>query len=213
MGQIENQILIIHSRVHSADRRDNVKELLSLSSNSRVIDAKFDFSNEEILYWTDMNNFLAMPVIMYTEKVITRVGCLLSHLDALKFIVKFELNNVIILEDDAHIKMGMHTDFVKIVKEKTDSDDYIVYLGYSQNPKNDMVYCCHSYMIPSWKKAKIILDTINETQQKKAIDSLLVKLVQKAGLPYSFFDFFGQNNGYSYIDKKDKKKPGTWKKH
>ena len=135
MGQIDNQILIIHSRVHSPDRKENVKELLALSSKSRIIEAKFDFTDEEILYWTDMNNFLAMPVIMYTEKVITRVGCLLSHLDALKFIVKFEINNAIIFEDDAHIKLGRHSDFVKIVNEKTDSDDYIVYLGYSQNPK------------------------------------------------------------------------------
>ena len=39
---------------------------------------------------------------------------------------------------------------------------------------------------------------------------MLVKYIQKAGIHYSYYDIFGQNAGYSYIDKKDKKKPGTW---
>ena len=68
----------------------------------------------------------------------------------------------------------------------------------------------HSYLIPRWERAEYILNTINSVKQKKAIDSLLVKYIQKAGIHYSYYDIFGQNAGYSYIDKKDKKKPGTW---
>ena len=214
---IDNPILIIHSNKYSKDRTENVNKLYSLNpDNATIIDAKFDFDEDEILHWTDPDNFLCMPVLMYTEKVIGRVGCLLSHLKALEHIVENKLNDAIIFEDDAYLKENKLDDLLGALKEKKNNGhsnaphDYIVYLGYSQNPKNDWVYCCHAYLIPTWERAQYILNTINVVTQKKAIDSMLVKYIQKAGIHFSYYDIFGQNAGYSYIDKKDKKKPGTW---
>ena len=223
---IDNPILIIHSNKYSKDRTENVNKLYSLNpDNATIIDAKFDFDEDEILYWTDSDNFLCMPSIMYTEKVIGRVGCLLSHIKALEHIVENKLNDTIIFEDDAYLKDGKLDDLLEALKEKKNQGDlisaeghvayqfphdFIVYLGYSQNPKNDCVYCCHAYLIPRWERAEYILGTINCVQQKKAIDSMLVKYIQKAGFHFSYYDIFGQNAGYSYIDKKDKKKPGQW---
>jgi len=98
----------------------------------------FDFTEEEILYWTCSCNFQAMPVIMYTPRIMGRVGCLISHIWALERIVEQKLNNTIIFEDDAY-KVPQHWSETKlhdILEEKNFSDDYIVYLGYSKNPKN-----------------------------------------------------------------------------
>ena len=214
---IDNPILIIHSNKYSKDRPENVNKLYSLNpDNATIIDAKFDFDEDEILHWTNPENFLCMPSIMYTEKVTGRVGCLLSHLKALKHIVENKLNDTIIFEDDAYLKDEKLDDLLGVLKEKKsqgayeDPHDFIVYLGFSQNPKNDWIYCCHAYLIPRWERAQYILDTINCVQQKKAIDSMLVKYIQKPGIHYSYYDLFGQNAGFSYIDKKDKKKPGQW---
>ena len=55
---------------------------------------------------------------MYTEKVIGRVGCLLSHLKALEHIVENKLNDTIIFEDDAYLKDGKLDDLLGALKEK-----------------------------------------------------------------------------------------------
>ena len=210
---LNNPILIIHNSEHSEDRSENVEKLSQISSNSTIIEAKFDFTNDEILYWTNSENFYAMPAIMYSEKIMGRVGCLLSHMKCLKHIVTNKLNNTIILEDDA-IYNGQRDwydkDLDEVVKDKKNSSDYIVYLGYSINPKNGKVFCCHSYMIPSWEKAEFILKSIEEKNPKKAIDVMYINLIQRMGYNFSYFDIFGQIPGYSYIDKKIKKKPGKW---
>ena len=116
---IDNPILIIHSKEHSKDRTENVNKLYSLNpDNATIIDAKFDFDEDEILYWTDPDNFLCMPVLMYSEKVIGRVGCLLSHLKALEYIVENKLNDTIIFEDDAYLKENKLDHLHKVLKEK-----------------------------------------------------------------------------------------------
>lgn len=212
--KICNPILILHNKYYSPERTKNVGELMNISDGGlvEIIKSKFDFTEEEILYWTCSCNFQAMPVIMYSPRIIGRVGCLISHMWALERIVEQKLNNTIIFEDDAY-KVPQHwseTKLYDILEEKNFSDDYIVYLGYSKNPKNGKIFCCHAYMIPDWKKAAYILNTIKNKSPKRAIDAMLINIVQMAGLPFSYYNIFGQLPGYSYIDMKEKTRPGKW---
>ena len=212
--KIYNPIIILHNIDHSPNRTKNVTDLMDISDGGlvEILKSKFDFTEEEILYWTCSCNFQAMPVIMYTPRIMGRVGCLISHIWALERIVEQKLNNTIIFEDDAY-KVPQHWSETKlhdILEEKNYSDDYIVYLGYSKNPKNGKIFCCHAYMIPSWRKAEYLLNEIKKKNPKRAIDVMYINIVQKAGLPFSYYNIFGQLPGYSYIDMKEKSRPGKW---
>ena len=201
---IYNPILILHNIEHCPERLPNVLKLASLSDGLvEIIKSKFDFTEEEILFWTCSLNFQAMYQVMYSPRIIGRVGCLLSHLSALEKIVNEKLNNAIIFEDDAVLNCS-HEKLNAVLEEKNFSDDFIVYLGYSMNPKNGKIFCCHAYLLPDWRKAEYILNVIKNTSPKKAIDVMLINLIQMKGLPFSFYDCFGQLPGYSHIDKKKK---------
>ena len=72
-------------------------------------------------YWASRKNFSSLT--MDINKILPRVGCLLSHLKALKLAVDYKLENVLILEDDAYLLDTCLDDF------EIPYDADIVYLG------------------------------------------------------------------------------------
>tara|TARA_R110001632_G_scaffold75049_1_gene171195 strand:- start:534 stop:1181 length:648 start_codon:yes stop_codon:yes gene_type:complete len=121
---------------------------------------------------------------------LSKCGCLLSHLNLLKHIVKNKLNNIIILEDDAekisevvinklptdgltylggffhNIKM---TSKEKIINNSSD--------GINKLDKNKMrMLMCLSYYIPKWEIADIIVNHLEKLNRYRAIDILLFNI-------------------------------------
>ena len=120
------------------------------------------------------------------------VGCLISHLRVLRYIVKNKLKDVLIIEDDAIV------DFKKLkrLKIKKLPRDKMIYFGgivrslklndslwsYNNtiktfkiglnkiNPKKFKIGATHGYFIPEWGVAKRILKYIDNKERLRAID-------------------------------------------
>ena len=116
--------------------------------------------------------------------------------------------NVIIFEDDA-ILYEDNFNFEAFIKKK--SINLITWMGGCINQKNNYIYCLHSYYIPSYGFIGFLLNEIEDSDNKRAIDSMFVNIIQKKNINYGYFDVFRQmQNTYSYIDNSIKQKPGTW---
>jgi GR25 family glycosyltransferase involved in LPS biosynthesis len=206
--------LIIHNYEHSPDRHENVKKLQSIFPNNHIIKSIFpdDLTDEDKEFALNPKQFHAMPVLYkFPERILGRYCCYLSHLKALEYAYHNELHNVIIFEDDA-ILYEDNFNFESFIKKK--SINLITWLGGCINEKNNYIYCLHSYYIPSYGFIGFLLNEIEDSDNKRAIDSMFVNIIQKKNINYGYFDVFRQmQNTYSYIDNTIKEKPGTWVKN
>lgn len=134
------------------------------------------------------------------EPHLARCACWMSHTKLLEFIVSHQLNDVLILEDDAIQVDQIPTDYPR---------DGVVYLGgfvYNRKmmntkapqlshevginlcPEEYRILGCLSYIIPTWKLALNILNRIYSENKFKAIDIMMgnVNLKQYYNYPASF---------------------------
>ena len=203
--------LIIHSAEKCPDRIENVKKLQSMFPNNHIIKAIFpdDLTDADREFALNSKEFHAMPVLYkQPERILGRYCCYLSHIKALQYGYDNELDNVIIFEDDA-LLYEKYFDFEVFIKKK--SINLITWLGGCINEKNNSVYCLHAYYIPSYGFIGFLLNEIESSNNKRAIDSMFINIVQKKNINFGYFNVFKQmQNTYSYIDKNIKKNPGTW---
>ena len=123
-----------------------------------------------------------------------RCACFMSHYELYKYIVENELDNVLILEDDAVQVKDLPTEYPR---------DSIIYLGgffhnikmmdktpvkidvkeglNTLNPKYRVLMTL-SYIIPNWEVAREILDYIDARPRYKAIDIM----ISDCGIPKRF---------------------------
>lgn len=206
--------LIIHNVKKCPNRIENVKKLQSMFPNNHIINAIFpdDLTDEDKDFALNPKQFHAMPVLYkFPERILGRYCCYLSHLKALEYAYHNELDNVIIFEDDA-LLYETNFNFEAFIKNK--SINLISWLGGCINQKNNYVYCLHSYYIPTYGFIGFLLNEIEDSHNKRAIDSMFVNIIQKKKINFGYFDVFKQmQNTYSYIDNTIKQKPGTWVKN
>ena len=136
---------------------------------------------------------------------LARCACWLSHTKLLEFIVSRQLNDVLILEDDAVLARG--DSFAAIPKDYP--KDGITYLGgfvYNRKmmntkppdiqhqiginlcPDEYRILGCLAYIVPTWKVALNILNRIYSENRFKAIDIMMgnIGLKQYYNYPASF---------------------------
>ena len=144
-----------------------------------------------------------------------RCGCFCSHMELYKYIIDNQLNDVLILEDDAVLHKSL---------PKTYPKDAIIYLGgffahqritnkepVKINLKNGINYLdpkyrilmTMSYIIPTWELCKEIVDIIEDKKRYRAIDIMLGSMA----IP-KYFEYpacFVEEGSHSTIATKDKK--------
>ena len=215
--------LIIHNKEKSPDRIENVEKLQILFPNNRIIKAIFpdDLKKEQIDFCTNSKNFKAMPVLYqkkFEHRIIGRYCCYLSHLKAMQYAYDNKIEDIIIFEDDAVLK-DKNFDFIDFLDkidtdENKDNKNLIWYLGGCVNPKSNYIYCLHAYYFPNWQIIGYIINAIESSNNKRAIDSMMINVLKKKNIKYAYRQVFGQmQNSYSYIDGSIKNKPGTWVKN
>ena len=210
--------LIIHNKEKSPDRIENVEKLQILFPNNRIIKAIFpdDLTDEDKEFALNPKLFHAMPVLYkFPDRIIGKYCCYRSHKLALEYAYENELEDVIIFEDDAVLE-DKEFDFVDFLNkidddENKDIHSLIYYMGGSVNPKNNNIYCLHAYYFPDYAFIGYLLNEIENSNNKRIMDSMFVNIIQKKNIKYGYRQVFGQmQNSYSYIDGSVKKKPGSW---
>ena len=216
--------LIIHNSEKSPDRIENVEKLQILFPNNRIIKAIFpdDLTDQQIDFATNPKHFHAMPVLYekrFHHRLIGRYCCYLSHLKALQYAYEKKIEDVIIFEDDAVLE-DKEFDFVKFLSDvdcsvaNRDVHSLMYYMGGSINPKNNNIYCLHAYYFPDWQIIGVLINALQSSNNKRAVDSMMINILKKKNIKYAYRQVFGQmQNSYSYIDGSIKNKPGTWVKN
>ena len=203
--------LIIHNKKYAPDRVNNVKELQNLFPNNHIINAVFpdDLTEQQRAFALNPKMFHAMPVLYkYPERILGRYCCYLSHIKAMTYAYNHKLNDVIIFEDDS-VLCNYDFDFIKFLKD--DNINLITWFGGCIKPKTKFVYCMHAYYFPNFQFIGFLLNEIENSKNKRAIDSMLVNIIQKKNINYDYIKVFNQlENGWSYIDGAVKKKAGSW---
>lgn len=142
-------------------------------------------------------------------------GCLMSHLKIYKHCINNNINNVIILEDDAYFSENFNKNVInnEIIKYINEDNFGILYFGctHSVKPKHieKNIYKCifshttHAYMI-SLNCMKYILENIKGYDRE--IDMFLAKVIQKKFNCYCYYpSIIKQTEGYSNIQNKEVK--------
>jgi GR25 family glycosyltransferase involved in LPS biosynthesis len=203
--------LIIHNENYAPDRVANVKELQTLFPNNHVIKAIFpaDLTKEDREFALNPKLFHAMPVLYkFPDRIIGKYCYYLSYKKALEYAYTNELDNVIIFEDDA-VLIDNDFDFINFLE--TESINLITYLGGCIKPNTNFVYCTHAIYYPDYAFIGYLLNEIENSNNKRATDCMLVNIVQKKNINYDYLKVFNQiENGWSYIDNAVKKKAGNW---
>ncbi len=145
------------------------------------------------IYQPIRDNFKTLARI--EERIIGRIGCLMSHLRALEIAIDNRYENVLILEDDCCFLPGAENREFQVPK---DAD--VFYLGglfWRQQPEEDLqtghwvkinrqhlkLACCLSYGIIGYKK---ICETYKllRSVRPSAVDLLYINHIQKHGNCY-----------------------------
>lgn len=129
------------------------------------------------------------------ERIIGRIGCLTSHLEALKLAIDYGWDNVLILEDDCQFLTGAER-----ISFSPPPDADVIYLGglfWRQTPepkaqtgewvkidrKHLKLACCLCYAIIGQEKMREIYEILTNVRPS-AIDLLYINHIQKRGHCY-----------------------------
>lgn len=171
----------------------NQLEMMGLFDNSVYLEAIDGNTISEEIFRPIRDSFRTLA--KREERIIGRIGCLLSHLEALKIALENKYDNVLIIEDDCQFIPGAERrNFI------VPSDADVFYLGglfwrqtpeeYLQtgewvriNRQNLKLACCLNYGIIGYNK---ILETYNilTSVRPSAIDILYINHIQKKGNCY-----------------------------
>jgi|TARA_R100000081_G_scaffold88152_1_gene59353 GR25 family glycosyltransferase involved in LPS biosynthesis len=186
-------VLIIHLN-KAIDRKDNINKIKSIFKNVIIIDAIYglDLSKEE--YEKENNKLITYHNTKETFRR-GKIGCYLSHIKSLKYIIDNKLDNVLILEDDAEI---LFNDFEEI---NIEDNIYQLYLGGQFF--NKKLILTHSIFYPKYEYTKKIYDTLLERKRYRAIDIEFANIIHtKFNIKLNNPIIFKQMNNFSYIKNK-----------
>lgn len=144
-----------------------------------------------------------------------RCGCFCSHMELYKYIIENQLNDVLIVEDDAVL--------FKSLPKKYPTDGLIYLGGFFANHKitdktpvniqsknginyldpDYRIFMTMSIIIPTWHIAKVIVDNIEFKQRYRAIDVMLGNMA--INRYYEWPACFVEEGSDSTIAKKNKK--------
>ena len=130
------------------------------------------------------------------QRIMGRVGCLLSHLYVLDYAIKHKYENLLVLEDDCYLLVDKDITLPKFPK---DAD--MLYLGgtfwkQKEEPKKQTGNWIHidrehlkmagtfGYLIPSLEKIKYIRNKLDDVKPS-AIDNLYINHIQTEGRCYT----------------------------
>lgn len=184
-----------------ADRKANLeKQFRNLGiKNYERIDAVYGkkLPLKDQKFWMDKHNFFRMGTD--SNKVLARVGCLLSHLSALKkAISEYENRPTIFIEDDIEFLVNGKYEFsypedcdmfyLGGLFWYSDENDLIPLNNYKDSiihidPRQLKIAGTFGYMIPNLEKLKMIYNKINETY-KRNIDVMYIRQIQSLGNCY-----------------------------
>jgi len=131
-----------------------------------------------------------------------KIGCIKSHKSLWQYIVQTKMNNVLILEDDAHL--------VDMVPEDLPTDGMTYLGGFTCHPKitkgplkpefingiqeldktKYRMVMLMSYYIPTWEIAEKMLNHVNELKRWRAADIMIhdVPIKNYVSYPASFVE-------------------------
>jgi len=171
-------IFIIHRK---QDTERDLTKLLQLKCNHiEVIEPEKQIE--------DISSYICM----HTKKIDKRranISLYYTHMKLLQKIIEEKLNNVLILEDDVIIENGL------------DYDKNVMCYVFNSTIWNGRYYETGCNMYPSYKKTKILYDTLLEYRKVKknkfrTIDSELYRCVVKYNLDFKFDNKVIQNKSY-----------------
>lgn len=149
------------------DRNQQMREQLSKHEIPFTrIEAIAGEDIEDKEFWLNRSNFRTMCTCSKTT--LARVGCYLSHIKALQYIVDNNLDNVAILEDDAVLLDNFNKDI------KVPADSFLTYLGFSLQ-KDDKSYNKKNYMKiknPVYSSFAYFISQINANKMLKLLTSV-----------------------------------------
>lgn len=148
-------VIVIHDNKHTDRHKyvNNIKRSFKKTTIKYPI-TPTHFDKHQLSFWLDIHNFKRMPS-MHQRKVMTRVSCFMSHIEALEHAIKNKLNNVIVFEDDAIID----EDF-EVLNMDIDDEYDIIYLGYDTyyGNKHPINILAHAIYYKSWDIMQQICD-------------------------------------------------------
>ena len=152
-----------------------------------------------------------------------KVGCSLSHISLIEYIVENKIDDVVICEDDAEQINEMPTDlfmadsitwlggfFVNIPRHLGHITERLDFpTGLNMVDKNKMrILCLHAYYIPTWQVAKNILDWLYSKKRWRIFDAMATDLPMNH---YFYFPaVFIQRKLESDIANLNKKRPNEF---
>lgn len=139
------------------------------------IDPSDPIIDKMISYWN----------VRHTDQHLAKIGCWLSHTKLLKHIIDNQLNEVLIIEDDAIGVWNENTSYLlndcityfggffvsPKITEKLDRDKLDIYYGLNLVDEVEFrIMTTLAYYLPTWKLAKQLYDQITNQKRIRAID-------------------------------------------
>jgi GR25 family glycosyltransferase involved in LPS biosynthesis len=141
-------------------------------------------------YWLDPINFKNRLIKPNPKRTLGKVGCMLSHIETLKYAIDNRFKNVLILEDDSYFLL---TDNQLKIDVPVDANViYLCYLVKSNNPSkiissftpgvikidNFGVILCNAYYFPNLNAMKRVYHTLL-SNPFNAIDLMYHRYIQE----------------------------------
>ena len=184
------------------------------------LNEKYDFIRWRATGRDEVSDELDQKMIsMYNypkQSHLARCGCFQSHISLLEHIVKYELNDVLICEDDAApTHVALPTDYPRdsliyvggfLHNKKMSNNNKVIIKstdGINNIPDEYRILMTMSYIVPTWSLAEDILKKIKSLKRYRAIDILYGNLdIKKV---YNYPASFDENGMSSTIHKKTKR--------
>ena len=166
---------------------DNIKIIDGIDGQNMNDNEFNNYNNKLITYWNTSNDMRR-----------GKIGCYLSHIKTLEYIVENKLNNVLVLEDD------MKPNFNEFPNIEIEDNIYMYYLsGFYWNNK---LIGLTSIIYPKWQYTKEILDILKNRfscGKFKAIDIEICNQIHtKFNIKLHNEKLFIHSDNFSYIHNK-----------
>ena len=194
--RLKNFNIIYINLAHRKERRHFIEKQLNkmgLLEKAIYLEAINGETIPEVTFRPIRDNFRTLA--KREERIIGRIGCLMSHLKALEIAIENQFENVLIIEDDCQFMEDAETRDFTVPK---DAD--VFYLGglfWRQTPEDRLqtgewvkidrshlkLACCLNYGIMGQDKIQEIYQILTSVRPS-AIDILYINHIQKKGHCY-----------------------------